>query len=528
MDVDQVSFHPVMTRRHWGGSRWTLVVLVLLGWTLRLPPILNNRFHADEALYGYWGLLIGRGHDPWLASVPVYKPPLLPYLVAGAQALFGDSEFAVRFCGLVAGLLMVPLVAALARSLYRERWTATMAAVGIALSPFAILFSATAFTDPVMVTLGLAACVAAARGRPGWAGVLAGLSCATKQTGLAWLPLASIIQISKSKNPRSLLPTMGQWSLVIGLTFAWDAMRVTQGAESFWNLGVSGYGGLRLIWPHELWIRLRGWLGLAHYFFSSSILSGAMLIGLPVLVWNSITHRRDAQESLADLVLASFSLVYFLFHWLWAFPVWDRYLLPLVPIMAILLSRIINLLISCTQRTVPNSKLETQNSQLAIRNSLLANHSLLLANFSLLLANRNLLLAILLVLSAWNAAQSRYPVGGDHWAYDGIDQATAFLCDLSEGTVVYQHWLGWHYAYHLFDAPVYLAYWPTPAWLAQDVQAFGAREPRYVTFPSWESPSRTEQALADVGYQLNPVLTTTRRDNTRSFTVYHIQPLADQ
>jgi hypothetical protein len=395
---------------------------------------------------------------------------------------------------------MIPLVAALARCLYREQRTATMAAIGIALSPFAILFSATAFTDPVMVTLGMAACVAAVRNRPGWTGVLAGLACATKQTGLAWLPLAGFIQISRSQNLKSLLSIIGHWSLVIGLMFAWDTIRVTQGAESFWNLGVSGYGGLRLIWPHELWARLRGWLGLAHYVFSSPTLSGILLIGLPMLVWHGSTRQHFAQESLADLVLVSFSLVYFLFHWLGAFPIWDRYLLPLVPIMTILLSRIINSV------RLPQS----------------------LCSATAAVAIRYLLFAILLTFPAWNAVHSRYPVGGDHWAYDGIDQATAFLCNLPEGTVVYQHWLGWHYAYHLFDAPVYLAYWPTPAWLARDVQAFGAREPRYITFPSWELPVRAERALADVRYGMEPVLTTTRRDGTGSFTIYHIQPLADQ
>jgi 4-amino-4-deoxy-L-arabinose transferase-like glycosyltransferase len=492
-----------MTRRwvnRWGKSRWALVALVWLAWTLRLSPTLDNRFHADEALYGYWGLLIGRGRDPWLASVPVYKPPLLPYLVAGAQALFGNSEFTVRFFGLAAGMLMIPLVAALARFLYRERWTATAAAVGVAFSPFAILFSATAFTDPVMVTLGLAACVAAVRGRPGWAGVLAGLACATKQTGLAWLPLVSTIQISKSRNLKSLLLALGSWSLVLGLTFGWDAVRVTQGAQSFWRLGVSGYGGLRLIWPHELWARLRGWLGLGRYVFVSPILSGVLLVGLPLLVWRSITRRRYTSASLADLILAFFSLVYFLFHWLWAFPVWDRYLLPLVPILAILLSRIINLA-------------QLQRSPFGATTAIVI---------------RNSLFTILLIFPAWNAAHSRYPVGGDHWAYGGIDEVSAFLCDLPEGAVVYQHWLGWHYVYHLFDAPVYRAYWPTPAWLARDVQAFGAHEPRYVTFPSWESSARAERALADVGYELEPVLTTTRQDGTRSFTVYHIQPGSDQ
>lgn len=481
--------------RRWGRDRWALAALLLLAWALRLPPILDNRFHPDEALYGYWGLLIGRGLDPWLAAVTVYKPPVLPYLIAGAQSLFGNSEFAARIPGLAAGILAAPLVAALARALYRDRWTTAAATIAVTLSPFAILFSATAFTDPPMVTLGLAACVAAARGRPGWAGLLAGLSCATKQAGLIWLPLAILVQIPNPTDRRKLdighwTLVIGNWALVILLMFAWDAVRMTQGAESFWRMGVSGYGGLRLIWPQELWARLREWAELARYLFASSIINTALLVGLPALLWNGIARRPRTRQSLLDFVLVSFLLVYFLFHWLLAFPIWDRYLLPLVPVLSILLARLLSLFI--------------RHSPLAIRYSLFA------------------ILLISLAFPAWTAARSRYGIGGDHGAYDGIDEVAAFLSRLPEGTVVYQHWLGWHYDYHLFDAPVYLAYWPTPAWLARDVLVFGAREPRYVTFPSWESPARVELALASVGYGLEPVLTTTRRDGTRSFTVYHV------
>jgi 4-amino-4-deoxy-L-arabinose transferase-like glycosyltransferase len=469
---------------------------------------LANRFHPDEALYGYWGLLIGRGRDPWLATVPVYKPPLLPYLIAGTQALFGNSELAVRWPGLTAGLLTVPLTAALARSLYRDRMVAVIAAVGVALSPFAILFSATALTDPLMVALGLAACAAMARGRPGWAGVLAGLAFAAKQTGLVWVVLAAGIgvarisnqHISKSEIGGDALRFAGGLLSVVGLLFAWDAARVAQGASSFWRTGIAGYGGLRLIWPQELWTRLRGWHDLARYLFVSPVVNGTLLVGLPMLARCALTRLRYTPEALADLLLTSFLLVYFLLHWLWAFPVWDRYLLPLLPVLAILLGRVAHCISHAVYRLSP-------------------------------IVNRRALsfivhwsLVILMLFPAFNAGRDRYPVGGDHGAYDGIDRVAAFLRRLPEGSVVYQHWLGWHYDYYLFDAPVFLAYWPTPAWLARDVQAFGWREPRYITFPSWESSARVEQALADVGYGLSPVLTTTRRDGSLSFAVYHIIP----
>jgi hypothetical protein len=489
--------------RRWGWDRWVVVAFLLVAWALRLHPILDSRFHPDEALYGYWGLLIANGRDLWLAGEAVYKPPLLPYLVAGTQALFGNSEFAVRLPGLAAGLLAVPLVAALARSLYRDRWTAA-AAIGVALSPFAILFSATAFTDLPMVTLGLAACVAAVRHRPGWAGLLAGLAVAAKQTGLVWLPLVAVLQISSPKphipRAKSLLQVIGHWLLVVALVFTWDAIRVAQGARSFWRLGVAGYGGLRLIWPQELWTRLRGWIGLVHYVFVSPAVNGALLVGLPVLAWRAIKRRRYTREGLIDLLLVSFLVVYCLFHWLWAFQIWDRYLLPLMPLLAILLARVVTVLASYLQPKIGHW-------------SPAAGH---------------LLLVVLLALPAWNAAHNRYPVGGTHGAYDGIDEAAAFLRDRPDGTVLYQHWLGWEYSYYLFGGPIYLAYWPTPAWLAQDVQAFGAGDARYITIPPWESPVRVEQALNSVGYGLELVLTTTHRDGTPSFTVYHILPLSDR
>jgi hypothetical protein len=518
-----------MMQGRWEWGRWGLVLILLLAWALRLPPIVANRFHADEAWYGYWGLLIGRGLDPWLTGVPVDKPPLLPYLVAGAQVLWGSSEFAARFPGLTASLVTVLLAAALARELYRDRWTATVTAIGVALSPFAILFSATAFTDPLMVALGLAACVAANRGRPGWAGLLAGMALATKQTGLVWLPLVIVLQIGNTRsripnteyqisNVACRLPSLGsvQFAIchllftalcVIGLVYAWDWVRIVQGAESFWRLGVARYGGLRAIWPQEVRSRLRGWVGLVRYLFVSPVVNGMLLMGLPLLVWRGTVHRRYARESLADVFLISFCMIYLLFLWLWAFPVWDRYLLPLVPLLAILLAR------------VSRSLVGWMGIVLGGLQSLMPR---------LPFAVCHLLLAICLALPAWNGAHSRYPVGGDHGAYDGIDTVAEFVHGLPEGTVVYQHWLGWHHSYYLFDSPVYVAYWPTPAWLAGDVRAFGVREPRYITFPSWESRARVAQALAGVGYGLRPVLTTTRRDGTSSFTVYRIRSLPEQ
>jgi hypothetical protein len=254
-------------------------------------------------------------------------------------------------------------------------------------------------------------------------------------------------------------------------------------------------------------------------------------------------HHPQAQESIKDLFLIAFCLAYFFLHWLWAFPIWDRYLLPLVPILAILLARIICILNGLAARAfermrstmgdwlfaVRTWQSRAHHFRLGIGRLQLALHSTRLALCYAAFITCHLIFFVSLSLPAWNAAvHSLYPVGGDHGAYDGIDQIAAFLSEQPEGTVVYHHWLGWEYDYYLFDGPISLAYWPTPDWLVQDVLVFGKNEPRYVTFPAWESSARVEHALAKAGYKLEPVLTTLRRDGTISFTLYQIQPVSSQ
>jgi len=336
--------------------------------------------------------------------------------------------------------------------------------------------------------------------------LLTGLAFAAKQTALVWVSLVLGLGFAAPVPIRGLRPLArfaAGTALCAGLVCAWDAVRVTRGAESFWRVGTAAYGGLRFIWPHELWPRFTGWTAMARYLFVSPIVNGVLVAGLPALVWPIVARHHRTRKALADLLLVSFALAYLLLHWLLAFPVWDRYLLPLVSVLAVILGRILGLALSGVQcRLSPSVR-------------------------RLPAAACGLLLIVCLASPAFNAARSRYPIGSSNEACDGLSQVVSFLHELPEGAVVYQHWLGWQYAYYLFDGPAYLAYWPTPAWLARDVKVFGATDPRYVTFPSWESSARVERALAGVGYELEPALTAIRGDGTSSFIVYHIQSLSD-
>lgn len=137
------------------------------------------------------------------------------------------------------------------------------------------------------------------------------------------------------------------------------------------------------------------------------------------------------------------------------------------------------------------------------------------------------LLAVLLVGSGVTAARGRIPVGGDHGAYDGLDEVVEYVRGLPVGTVLYDRWLSWHYDFYLFDAyvyraGVYRAGFPSPDWLAADAAAFYDGRPRYLVTPSWESAARLERALAEVGLGMSPALITQRRDGTTSFVVWEV------
>jgi 4-amino-4-deoxy-L-arabinose transferase-like glycosyltransferase len=487
---------------------------------LRMVPLVADPLHQDEALYGFWGRLISAGRDPWLATVPVDKPPLTFYLIAGSQAAFGVSEFATRLPGLAASLISIPLTWVLAQRLYGDRVTGLVAAAVMALTPYPVLFGATAFTDPILVAWWLAACYAAVRGRWGWAGLALGLAFATKQQAVVLGLLVIGLGVGQgrvtgtSNDARGW--TLGRWrvasakfimglALVVAVVSGWDAIRVARGAAAgFWGQGVDSYGGIRLIWPAESALRWRGWSRLAGYLLGWPWLVGLLLVGVGTLLWLDVTRRRQTQPALADLTLVTFGSFYLFFHMLVAFPVWDRYLLPMVPVMSLLLGRVVS-----SWWPVASGQWSVVSGEWC-------------GTFHVLRFALSAILVLLLAGGGLMAAAGRIPVGGDHGAYDGLEEVMVYLRALPVGTVLYDRWLSWHYDLYLFDAHLYRAGFPSLEWLATDVAALFDGRPRYLVLPSWESAARLERTLAQVRLAMSPVLTTRRRDGTTSFVVYEI------
>ncbi|GAB4539090.1 MAG: hypothetical protein Kow0063_27590 [Anaerolineae bacterium] len=553
--------------QHLGGSeRITALVLglaIAVALLAPLGPLTSNRFHGDEAIYSSWGLDIASGRDVLISGSPVDKPPLFFYLQALFFLFFGPTEVAARLPSLVANVISVGLIFELGRSLY-GRSVGLVAAFLLAASPFAILFAPTAFTDPVMVAWVLAGCLAASRAHWVWAGVFLGMGAITKQQGMFFVPLALGLGLVSSCHvppgaPRSTktvgqqagrlarrsplgksLPHTGyfqgsRWRrakgegegpdcgsvgrlrhqvLVFGVAFlavwglalAWDIARARQ--PGFMAQSLISYGGLS--WTAgSAWGRWLGFWRLLQYGTGSPPLNVVLLAGTPLLLavdglgWMgrasfSTGRARALQlrvQTGADVVLVVFIALFLIGHSLFAFEVWDRYLLGLVPLMALLLARVL---------TLPRR---------------------VLGNRSFASVLGVLFVAAMLCFTLrpiQDAATSRFPIGGDHGAYQGIEQVANYLRGVPSDTTLYHRWLGWHWRFYLWGNHYDLRAWTSPDDLAAQALARpGAR--RYIVFPSWRSSIEARLALAEAGLELQEVERAFREDGTLSFTIYRIQ-----
>ncbi len=469
-----------------------LVGCVWLAAVLRAVPLTEHRFHPDEALYASFGRLIASGRDPLLAQVVVDKPPLPLYVTAASLALVGGHELAARLPAYFASVISVALLGALARRLY-------------ALAPLPLLFAITVFIDPLLTAWVLASLWYAARGRPGRAAAALALGFATKQTALFFAPLVLGVVLVTRPPPtaRGVLAAVarpaGQLALALliamALIFSWDAARQFAGAPiGFWEQGYADNVPNRLIRAAEVGPRATAWLDLLGYLTGSPVVNLGLAVGGLALVTAGL--RRPTLPAMADVLWAGYVWLYLAAYWLLAFNVWDRYLVPVAPLVFLLAARVT----AAGVRWLGAASARRQLTAGA--------------------------LAIVLGVgpAALTATRAGFPVGGDHGAYAGLEQTARYLNGLPAGAVVYDFWLSWQWNFYLFDGPVYVAWMPTPEALATDLRAFGQRSPRYLVIPSWEPAAEALAAADRAGFEARLVHEAFRPDGSRAFATYQFVP----
>ena len=442
--------------------------LLLLGAWLRLDDATANvRFHSDEALYSTYARNAAV-HGQWMLDGPVDKPPLSLYANALSMHLFAAritpqnvidvpiraGEFTARMPNVIAGMLAIAFVYQLALRLYHDERTALLTAGIMAVSPFAVAYSASAFTDMLMLVLMLGALVSAVAPRPTWthallAGLLLALSVAAKPQGIFYLPLLVVLP---RPHLRRLPGIVVGFTLGFGLLMAWDA---TRPETSFWALGATNISQGRLLAPVTDWgERLTTWLTHADGLLGVPLWSLAG-VGLPAfaLWW----PQRQVNFWLW-LWIVGFCGV----HWLGAFYTFDRYLLPLVPLLALLAA-------DTLRRWTPQKAL----------------------------------IPMLLLIAVLG-------VSGDHdpradvfrpTQPDAYITFTQWINDKPLGTIIYNPWLGWEIGYYIGAwSDKRMVYYPDAQTLADDALQNPDAAPRYLLVPASRDPGAWLDALQANGF----------------------------
>ncbi len=265
-----------------------------------------------------WAIVHGGGLDPGWYDYP----SLLFLLLAPSQIVSGEPSYgAARAVAITVGLGGVAAAWWLGRVAY-GRAAAVTGAVCVAVATTSIAYSRVAVTD-VLLTLCVTVCLALlVTDRIEWAAVAAGLATSAKYPGVLLLvPLLVACHGQWRRLARALALAVVAFALTSPFVLlhagaAWnDVSRVQRLAREGW-LGFEGDPPTPLAFGDRLWETL-----------------GPVLL---VAVLGILVAAR--RRSRGDLVLLSFVAAYSL----WLLPIeahFDRYVLPLVPVLAVLAGR---------------------------------------------------------------------------------------------------------------------------------------------------------------------------------------------
>ena len=429
-------------------TRLLLIAMILGGAGLRMAGLFSIGLSSDEALFATWAKLINTGRDPLLTATAVDKPPVLFYVQAAFLGVLDSAEIAPLIPNLVASLLLIPLTYILVKLQFNDHRGAMLAALLVTVSPFLIRFSATAFTDPLALTLFAASAVCAIRGRSIYAGLLFALAIGTRFPIVILLPILLTLQAGKFRWRRFL---MGGAPIIL-LLGCW--IWLTQGKSWLSSGDATLLRGLRPIASWELLPRLENWQIVLDGGFGFSIWMLALL-PIVILSWQGVE---------VDKLYLGYALLFFAFHWLFATATYDRYLLPLVWLLTILLARSVSL--------APRMRFGRLNVQTA--------------------------LVVFVLFGSVFAVDDR---AGGISADSGTATLTSHFADHPYGTVLYDHWYSWQSRYYLFDERVHVAWIAHPDSLVENLDVF-YDDNRYIILPDDARSERFHNTLTLAGYHL--------------------------
>ncbi len=437
----------------------------------------DQRLHPDEALF----LTFARGaavQGDWLLPGALDKPPLSIYFSAVSMAAIAvtadeggvlqlgarQGEFAGRLPNALLALLLAALLMRLAQRLYQREAAALIAGLMAAVSPFTLAYGGSAFTDISALFWLVAALALMLEARFARAGLALGLALCCKQQALFLLPLLlallMLLRARKGDWLRFALAAGGIGSALL----LWDAARPE---TSIFLLAAAHNAPAQLLTPPAAWLpRLGQWLEFGAWLLGPPLATaGIVALGIFAGRGSPSAAGNRREWALGRLFLLC-GVIYLLAHTVFSFNLYDRYLLPLLPLLSIPLA-----------------------GQLARSTRL----------------QPSALGALMLLLGLGGSLTTPLPIGGGGQARPGIVDLAAQLNSKPVATVIYDPWLGWELGYYL--GPWHdkrRVYYPDAAALAAGALALKEAGERYFVAPLAQPHAAWLRALAAAGFAISP------------------------
>ena len=486
----------------WRIGRSALPVLLILLTSLTQFHQLTRdlRFHPDEAHF----MTFARGaavNGDWMLPGALDKPPLSIYFSAFsmvAVAVTADDggvlqldphvgEFAGRLPNALFAILLTALMMRLAWHLYRDDGAVIIAGLLTAASPYILAYGASAFSDMNLLLWSVAALYCVLNRKHGAAGAALGLALWSKQQAALFAVLIVMSLLTRLGRRSNLIRLALPLCFLGGALLIWDGARPE--TSIFLQAAVNNLPALLLAEPASWLERLGEWPGLSAWLLGPPPVTVILLAGAAIgSVIAGGAGKIGCQTLMFERAALVFIIGYLFVHTAFAFNLYDRYLLLLLPPLILLTAgRLANLLESVSRGRI-----------------------LLVALFALLSAS-----------AIWSLNEGS-PIGEDRSANAGIDSLAAHLNDKPVATVIYDPWLGWELGYYLGQwNDKRRVHYPTAEALVKDALALDETGDRYLVAPVDQPLENWLTALRETGFGLEVDY---KRDR---FLVFRLEPPSD-
>ena len=435
----------------------------------------------------------------WLLPGALDKPPLSIYHSALSMVFFGNTadaagvlqldihigEFAGRLPNALLGIALAALMMRLAGKVHGDATAALLAGVLTAISPFTIVYGASAFTDMTLLFCSAGALYCAASGRWALAGSALGLAFWSKQQaifpaafiGLFWLALGA----KRRDGIRLGLPL----GVMVAALLIWDGARPE--ASLFAQAAANNAPAQWLAQPSAWMDRSIEWARMAGWLMGPPAVTVALLAAALVSRWRGpLVAQAIPMRPFERLAVASV-IAYALVHVVFNFNLYERYLFLIAPLVILAVSGRLAMLYRSERR-------------------------------GRLLASAG---AVIILAGAMLTLGAGTPLEAERRENAGIDRLAAQLKGKPVATVIYDPWLGWQLGYYLGQwHDKRRAHYPTAEALVAGALALEETGERYFVAPIDQPHDDWLATLGEAGFA---VAEDYRRDR---FVLYRLTPPA--